>query len=753
MILILAEKPSVARDIANALPGQKQNQKTHIVAGNYIVTWGFGHLVTLYDARDYNPEYQIWKIETLPIIPKKFLYKPIPSSAHQLKAIRDIFAKNQIDEVILATDADREGELLGRLILNECGWKGPIKRFWTSEALTPDVVKRTLQSLKDGRLYDNLYEEGLARQHADWIVGINETRALTVSCNAKQVISVGRVQTALLSILAEREKQIQNFKSQKYWCISTIVKLNDEEITLQLAREGKALSFRSIDDPYDQENDTLEEDDIKENNKTVKPSKSPMKFASKEDAQKVAQLLLKSQIKVVNVHTTSEKEQPPKLFALSDLQKEANKLYGMSSSTVLGVAQALYEEHKVISYPRTSCQFMASSNENLVKAVLKEFGYPSERVNKTVFNDKKVSEAGHHALIPLRPKSMSNRPMSENEKKIFDLITRKFLAASIGTPYITEKTYVTCEADGFILYTQSTACIDPGWHKYYPPNWKPPASKPLSQIFTSYINKNITAKDTPVHEHETAPPPRYTEGVLISLMKNAWKLTKTPELQKVLRESRGIGTEATRASIIDTLKERGYIAVRNRSIVVTPLGMSLYDLVKKLDLKVANITLTALWEDKLSKIGKGQIDYNTFIREIIQTTREEVNTIVGKVNSSSIQTTRVKCLSCSNEVEITPKGAFCKCGVKVWRDFMGKKLTDEQLEKLVEGKAVTLKNLKGKSGKTFDASLKLNPNSKQIEMSFPNKTTQHKPKIKQKVKTESNLATPKPYPNPKPPRP
>ena len=732
--LILAEKPSVAKDIAAAFSSVSRHDG-YFTAGDTVITWGFGHLVELKEPHDYDPELKSWNIRTLPIVPKQFSYKPISKSKKQLDCIRKLIRETKPQEVILATDADREGELLGRLILQTCGYRGPVRRFWTSEALTADVVRKNLSALKPGTAYDALYQEALARQHADWLIGINETRALTLSTPQNRVLSVGRVQTAVLSVLAEREKQIRNFIPQPYWTLNGTF----AAIPFSLI-ENDALadvpSIRQEDSP-----DTQDEDSTQTG---TRQSHVIFRFSRKDDAEKVQKEITRTGSgTVTQAETKRLKEAPPQLFSLSDLQREANKLYGLSAADTLTVAQALYEVHKMLSYPRTACRYMATSNLDLVQKSLAMFGFPKIDPKKAggsrVFNDKKVAEDGHHALIPLRDKSVTGKALSVREQQIFDLVKSRFIAAFME-PHTYDRTTVFLRCARYDLYASTQQTVSAGWRDYYPPKAQENTqrTKPASALGKLKTGDTLPLEGTEVREGKTAPPPRFTEATLLSMMQNAWRYVDDPKIRQALREAKGIGTEATRAGIIETLKARNYVILKGKTFLVTDLGLAVADAAKSAKLVVSDIGFTGLWEQKLAEIGEGKRRYEEFVEEIKELVSTEIQALKqspaaiptqgngttptpGKEGKKSMSEEAIQCPLCGATMRVNRGGAFCSdetCNLKLWRTVAKKVLTDKQLQQLANKGAVHLKGLTSKSGKSFDAWLVIDREQKSTRFDF-----------------------------------
>jgi len=628
-ILILAEKPSVAADIAAVFPGAVRREGYYEAEGGSIfpgkevvVTWAYGHLLELKDAGEYTSEWKTWSLETLPIFPERFSYSPVKRTRRQLEIIRRLFREKPVERGILATDADREGHTLGMLILRHVGWRGPTLRFWTSEALTPSVVRRVLtKELRPNEEFDDLFEEGLARQHADWLYGINLTRAMTKAFESEErgrasVISIGRCQTAVLAILAEREKAIRDFRPQPYWLIRAQTEFGPAWLA-----DGPRLSTCK------RFSDCAREDETKKSGTGLVPFRFAEEECAREVFAEVAELLEKRPLRVENVKERTVNVPPPGLFSLSELQTEANRLYGFSAAKTLELAQSLYDRHKMITYPRTSCPFVASTNLDKLARTLLLLGIsdPEERIRRArsrLVNDRKVAEASHHAILVERTASIRGENLSPDERKLFELICARIRAAvSEEAVRLKTEAELSCGAFRFVLFRE--ALIRPGWTKIYPPGKRP--EEPASTLRLRRGDE-VRARAF-LDRRTTEPPPRYTEGTLISAMKNAWRYVADPELARVLKETRGIGTDATRDQFIETLKARRYIVVSGRTIRVSERGLDVFQAARKLGLAAADPGMTALWEKRLAEIGAGRESYRRFLEDVKARIAEEVERI------------------------------------------------------------------------------------------------------------------------------
>jgi DNA topoisomerase-3 len=584
-VLILAEKPSQARDYAKAFKNCKE-RKGYIDCGNVLITWAIGHLFEIDDS----VAPKRWSLETLPIFPEKFKLKLRRGAGKQFKVIKELLKK--VDEVWIGTDPGREGELIAREILLMAGWKkwDKVKRIWTSEALTPEVVKKALKNLKPAKELDGLYYSALARQHADWIVGINLTRAVSLKAKDKSVWSVGRVQTPALKILLQREEEIKNFKPTPYWVIKALFEKDRKKFGGVLVLSQSDLKgLETEENPPEEE----EEERKPAEGSAIKDKKLALRIY--EEVKKVPYGV------VVKVDKKLKKEPPPPLHSLTTLQREANKLFGYPASKTLAIAQKLYEHYKVISYPRTDSQHLAESNKPLVKEVLKKLGKEElipavDKVGKRVFNDKKLTD--HHAIIPLSPPP---KGLTGEEKNIYHLIWRRFVGAFMGD-YIYEVTTAVLKVGNYTFASRGKTDIALGWKSLYKETKEETNLPPLKK------GEKVKKVKTLMEEKKTQPPPRYSEGMLLKKM-----------------EKLGLGTPATRAQIIETLKRRKYVTVKGKKLIPTQKAVELLKLLETSE--VSSPEMTAKWEEKLEEIyrkGLNYRGYKNFLETIKKFTSKEV---------------------------------------------------------------------------------------------------------------------------------
>ena len=597
--LILTEKPSVAEDFAKAL--QCKRRDGYFENGEYVITWAFGHLFEISD-EDLPKR---WELETLPIFPERFEYKLRSSQAgKQFKVIKGLLS--QAGKVVVGTDAGREGELIARLILQKAGLKdwSKVYRFWTSSALTPEVIRQELRKLKPAKEYDSLYWCALARQHADFLVGINLTRAVSLRSSGG-VWSVGRVQTPTLALVVQRDLEIENFKPKPYWVIKALFSVNGETY------EGVWFGKKSGGGVNENEDVDEEEEEREE-----EEAGGVFDYSAVE---KILEKLSSARQAVVSkVEKKKRVEEPPPLYSLSSLQRDANRELGFSAQKTLDIAQKLYEERKAISYPRSDAEYLSESSVSLVKEVLKRLNREDlvekvEKVGKRVFDDRKLTD--HHAIIPLRDEE---EDWADAEKALFGLIKRRFLAA-FYEPFIALDTVVITQAAGENFYSKGTTVLQLGYRELY----GRPKEKFLPKLEQG---QKVEVLKVWSEKRWTKPPPRYTEGMLIKRM-----------------EKLSLGTPATRAGIIETLKSRGYLVLNKKHLISTEKGR---ELIKNLQgSKIVSVEMTSEWEQQLEGIHKnkkGFGGYKDFLEKIKVFTKEEVERIKQMSFQSSMQLRRKK---------------------------------------------------------------------------------------------------------------
>ena len=618
--LVIAEKPSVARDIARVLKCNK-NINGAIEGDRYIVTWGLGHLVTLADPEDYDKKYKEWKMEDLPMVPDVFKLEVIGQTAKQYHAVKAQIHRQDVGEIIIATDAGREGELVARLILKKAGSNKPIKRLWIS-SVTDKAIREGFAHLKDGREYDSLYDAAMCRAEADWLVGINATRALTCKYNAQ--LSCGRVQTPTLAMIAKREADIRSFVPKPYY-------------GLQARKGGLVFTWQN------------------------RASGGYSTF----DRQMAQDLLtrLKGENGVVDeVRRTPKKTSAPLLYDLTELQRDANKRFNYSAKETLNIMQRLYENHKVLTYPRTDSRYLTSDILPTLKERLKACAVGPYRTlagrltmqalpAKPFFVDNsKVSD--HHAIIPTEQFVQLDH-MTIDERRIYDLVVRRFLAV-MYPPFEYEQTSLVIKVGGENFVARGKIVKDQGWKAAYEnlqdedeEDEKEVREQQLPDLKKGDVIGNLGISVT---EGRTKPPAPFNEATLLSAMENpvAYMESRDKELARTLGETGGLGTVATRADIIEKLFSSFLLEKRGKDIYLTSKAKQLLELVPG-DLKKPE--LTADWETKLSKIAKGSLKRGAFMKDIRIYSQELIGQIkAGQGNFRHDNLTNTKCPVCGKRM-------------------------------------------------------------------------------------------------------
>lgn len=623
--LVIAEKPSVARDIARVLKCGRQINGA-IEGGAYIVTWGLGHLVELADPEAYDPKYREWRMEDLPMMPEPFKLEVIRQTTKQYQAVKAQIHRKDVGEIVIATDAGREGELVARLILKKAGSQKPVKRLWIS-SVTDKAIREGFANLKDGRDYENLYDAAMCRAEADWLVGINATRALTCKYNAQ--LSCGRVQTPTLAMIARREEEIRKFVPQPYYGIQAKCASHGLTLTWQ---DGETKSFRSFD------------------------------RARMDRVLNALQGAAGGTGVVAEIRRTPKKTHAPLLYDLTELQRDANKRFNYSAKETLNIMQRLYENHKVLTYPRTDSRYLSADIVPTLKERLKACGVGPYKLaagrlvarplpEKLFFVDNsKVSD--HHAIIPTEQFVQLDH-MTVDERRIYDLVVRRFLAV-LYPPYEYEQTDLTVKAGGERFAAHGNIVRSQGWKAAYEDGYdgdeeedQEVKGQRLPDLKPGDVLNRLTFGLT---EGKTKPPAHFNEATLLSAMENpaAYMESGDKEMARTLGETGGLGTVATRADIIEKLFSSFLLEKRGKDILLTSKAKQLLELVPE-DLKKPE--LTADWEMKLSKISKGSLKRAAFMSDIRSYSRE----LTGQIKSGEGQfrhdnLTNTKCPVCGKKM-------------------------------------------------------------------------------------------------------
>lgn len=596
MKVCIAEKPSVAREIAEVL-GATEKKNGYIEGNGYQVTWTFGHLCTLKEPHDYTPDWKRWSLSSLPMVPPRFGIKLIsnPTYEQQFKIIEGLMQKAEM--IINCGDAGQEGELIQRWVMQKAGAKCPVYRLWIS-SLTEEAIREGFQKLKEQAEFNRLYEAGLSRAIGDWLLGMNATRLYTLRYGQnKQVLSIGRVQTPTLALIVNRQEEIENFKPEPYWELKTVYR----DVTFS-ATKGK--------------------------------------FTQKEEGEKFLETVRTSDFTVTDVSTKKGKEYAPRLFDLTSLQVECNKKYAFTADDTLKLIQSLYEK-KVTTYPRVDTTFLSDDIYPKVPNTLNGLVDYSELVaplkgiklpkSKRVFDNSKVTD--HHAIIPT---GVPARNLSDNERKVYDLVARRFIAAFYPDCEISTTT-VFGKVEKVEFKVTGKQILKPGWRVVFGADQKDPDADPNQQDEEKVLPDFVIGESGPhqplLKETWTTPPKPYTEATLLRAMETAGKLVDNDELRDALKEN-GIGRPSTRAAIIETLFKRNYIRKERKSLFPTATGTELIHVIQEELLKSAE--LTGLWEKKLRQIEKGSYEARTFLEELKQMVNQIVINVLSDQSGRSI---------------------------------------------------------------------------------------------------------------------
>ena len=688
MIALIAEKPSVAKDIARII-GATQRNDGYLSGNGYMVTWAFGHLIQLAMPEAYGVAN--FRRESLPIIPADFQliprqvkaekgYKADPGVLKQLKVIKEVF--DQCDRIIVATDAGREGELIFRYIFHYLDCRKPFVRLWIS-SLTDRAIREGMENLQPGERYDNLYLAAKSRSEADWLIGINATQALSVAAG-QGVFSLGRVQTPTLMMICDRYLENKNFVPTKFW-----------QLKASTASGGIGFTAQS----------------------TARWEQQPEAIAALQRVKDAGQFVVKS------VERKEAAQEPPLLYDLTTLQKEANTKLNFSADKTLSIAQSLYEK-KVMSYPRTGSRYISEDVfEEMPEriALLERYpcfagyaaGLDGATLNRRSVNDGKVTD--HHALIVTE-----NLPseLSEDERAVYELVAGRMLEAFSGKCVKDVTTALLSAGDtGFTV--KGAVMKTAGWRAVF--SEQDTEDEDTATLPPLQEGQTLPLSGVDLLEKQTKPKPLHTESSLLAAMENAGKELEDAELKASLKDA-GIGTPATRAAIIETLFARQYIVREKKNLVPTDKGLAVYRIVK--DKKIADVEMTGMWETALAKIEAGSMDADTF-RKGIEVYAAQITAELLSVQLSFASGETCPCPKCgSGRILFYPKVAKCSnvdCTLTIFRNKCDKQLTDKQIVELVtKRKTGLIKGFKGKNGKAFDASLVLDGQFN-VAFSFPEK--------------------------------
>lgn len=675
MKVCIAEKPSVAKDIAEVL-GASQRFDGYYEGNGYQITWTFGHLCTLKEPHDYRESWKYWKLEDLPIVPGNFGIKLIQNQGVEKQFNTISRLVSQCDEVINCGDAGQEGELIQRWVLLKAKCKAPVKRLWIS-SLTEEAIKEGFEKLHDATKYDNLYAAGSARAIGDWMLGINGTRLFTKKFGqGKSTLSIGRVQTPTLAMIVQRQKEIDSFVVSNYWELKT--KFKDQEFNCQIPRL-----------------------------KTEEKAKSGLEY------------LKDKEFEITSFEQKEGKEGNPRLYDLTSVQVDANKKFALSADDTLKLVQGLYEK-KLVTYPRVDTTYLSEDLHPKIPNILRGLKYYSRFTetllskpipkSSNVFNDKKVTD--HHAIIPT---GVVPSGITHAEQNIYDLIARRFISV-FYPPCIVSNTTVLGKVGDLEFKATGKQILKLGWREVYE-DQSESKSKDEEKIMPHFEEGEKGPHEPYIHEGKTSPPKHYTEATLLRAMETAGKQVDDEEMRELMKDN-GIGRPSTRANIIETLFKRKYIAKKRKNIIATATGIALIDTIQNELLKSAE--LTGDWERKLRLIEKGEYSLDVFKKELYVMVREITDEVIFNTHKPIVfhQETKktpvkrekkeivledIDCPKCSSSKLMKGKTAvgcsnFKECGFKVPFELMGKKLSDKQISDIITKKKTSkIKGLKTNS--------------------------------------------------------
>ena len=696
--LIIAEKPSVGRDLARVLPGSFTKGEGFLEAPDHIITWAVGHLVQLADPDEYDAKFKKWRMADLPIVPDRFkLVVRDERSKKQMNVVKRQLGRDDVDLVINACDAGREGELIFAYLYEKAGSHKPVKRLWLN-SMTTEAIKQALGALREASELATLEAAARSRSEADWIVGMNATRAATIRLRSSfdGAVSLGRVQTPTLAILARREQEIRDFRPEPYWVVDA--------------------TFDPVADPRPR---TYEGRFHAGANPRIKTAEEAAAIVAEAEGQTG---------EITKLEKTERKERAPLLYDLTRLQSDASSRYGFTLRRTLAAAQRLYEEHKALTYPRTNSRYLTSDMIPEIKPIAGLVGQQREYADASkyvlgldvlplgrVVNNERVTD--HHAIIPTRAERHPVDKMNDDDRKIYDLVVRRFLAV-FHPEAVIENTRVETTVAERVFRTRGKRILVPGWRGVYGETAdveeRPDDDEGREQRLPKLEQGERSAVTKISSEaKETKPPRRYTDGSLVTVMETAGKLVDDEELREAMKDS-GIGTPATRAAIIERLIQVGYVERDGRALVVTEKGLNVIRLLDGHPLTSPG--LTGDWEHRLAKIETSEDSREAFMKDIVKFTTDTVGELDTKLKDIRIPRANLgPCPVCGHDIVENRKGYSCwsredpGCGFVIWKSKAGKQLAVSVAKELIKtgrtDKPVT--GFKGRSGKSFRARLAL----------------------------------------------
>jgi DNA topoisomerase-3 len=701
--LVIAEKPSVGRDLTKALPGAFTKHEGYLESDSHVITWAVGHLVQLAEPDEYDAKYKKWRMADLPIVPDRFkLVIRDERSRKQMTVITQQLQRDDVEEVINACDAGREGELIFAWTFEKAKARKPVERLWLS-SMTMAAIRSAFENLRPAKEFARLEQAARSRSEADWIVGMNATRAATIRLRSSfdGAVSLGRVQTPTLAIIARREEEIRAFVPEPYWLV-------DATFEPTAGASGRRYLGRYF-----------------------AGTQSRLKTA--EEAEAIVAAVQGRQGEITKLEKTTRKERAPLLYDLTTLQREANNRFGFSARRTLGAAQRLYEEHKALTYPRTSSRFLTSDMAAEIKPIAGLLGSQREYAEAAkyvtgldvlplgrVVNDAKVTD--HHAIIPTNSEHRVDK-MSDDDRRIYDMVVRRFLAV-FHPEAVFENTRLETTVAEHIFRTSGRVLVVPGWRGVYGEGLEEPRAAAGSdsdsdeeatsqQLPKLERGETVDTREVASAEKETQPPRRYSDASLLAAMETAGKLVDDEELREAMKDS-GIGTPATRAAIIERLIDVGYIERDGRALVAAEKGLNVIRLLDQHPL--TSPSLTGDWEHRLARIEQGEESRERFMGDIAAFAQQTVGELDAKLKEVRIPRANLgPCPVCGHDIVENRKGFSCwsredpGCGFVIWKSKAGKTLPMVTARELISRgrteKPVT--GFKGRSGRSFRARLAL----------------------------------------------
>jgi DNA topoisomerase III len=694
--LVIAEKPSVGRDLTRVLPGAFTKHEGYLEGPEHIVTWAVGHLVQLADPDEYDDRFKKWRMADLPIVPDRFrLVVRDERSKKQMTVVKRQLDRDDVDRVVNACDAGREGELIFAYLYEKAGSRKPVQRLWLN-SMTTEAIKNAFAALRPGDELALLEQAARSRSEADWIVGMNATRAATIRLRSSfdGAVSLGRVQTPTLAILAKREQEIRDFTPEPYWVVDATFDPVQDRPRLYEGRYHAGANPRI---------------------KTV------------DEATAVVDAVRGQTGEITKLEKSEQRERPPFLYDLTSLQSDASSRFGFTARRTLAAAQRLYEEHKAITYPRTNSRYLTSDMVSDIKPIARLVGSKREYAQAAryvlgldvlplgrVVNDAKVTD--HHAIIPTRAERHPIDKMSDDDRRIYDLVVRRFLAV-FHPEAVFENTRVETTVVGHVFRTRGRLILVPGWRAVYGESADGERADDDAgreqQLPRLERGERVETLEVASEAKETKPPRRYSDGTLVRTMETAGKLVDDEELREAMKDS-GIGTPATRAAIIERLIQVGYVERDGRALVVTEKGLNVIRLLGEHALTSPG--LTGDWERRLARIETGADSREAFMGDIVRFTEDTVGELDRNLKDVRIPRANLGlCPICGRDIVENRKGYSCwsredpGCGFVIWKAKAGKQLPVAVARELIKTgrtqKAVT--GFKGRSGKSFRARLAL----------------------------------------------